>query len=50
MAAFVKFYLDNVADLAVKAKYVAPTADDLKANQDDLSPTPAPAEAKAPAA
>jgi phosphate transport system substrate-binding protein len=36
VAAFVKFYLEHVADLATKAMYVAPTAEDIKANQDAL--------------
>ncbi len=36
VAAFVKFYLENVADLATRAKYVAPTADDIKANKATL--------------
>ena len=35
-AAFVKFYLENVADLATKAKYVPPTAEDIKANKETL--------------
>ncbi len=34
---FVKYYLDNVADLATRAKYVAPTPEDRAANQDALS-------------
>ena len=34
---FVKYYLDNVADLATRAKYVAPTAEDQAANQAALS-------------
>ena len=33
VAAFVKYYLDNVADLATRAKYVAPTAEDIKATR-----------------
>jgi phosphate transport system substrate-binding protein len=36
VAAFVKFYLDNVTDLATKAKYVAPTEDDRNANKATL--------------
>ncbi len=35
-AAFVKFYLENVSDLATKAKYVPPTAEDIKANKETL--------------
>jgi phosphate transport system substrate-binding protein len=38
VADFVKYYLDNVADLAKKAGYVAPTADDIAANQAVLTP------------
>ena len=38
VARFVKYYLDNVAELATKAKYVAPTAEDLKANADAAKP------------
>ena len=34
VAAFVKYYLDNAADLATRAKYVAPTAEDIRANQE----------------
>jgi phosphate transport system substrate-binding protein len=33
VATFVKYYLDNIADLATKAKYVAPTAEDIKENE-----------------
>jgi phosphate transport system substrate-binding protein len=36
VAAFVKFYLEHVAELATKAKYVSPTEDDLKANKATL--------------
>ena len=36
-SAFVKYYLDNVADLATRARYVAPTAEDQAANQAALS-------------
>jgi phosphate transport system substrate-binding protein len=36
VSAFVKFYLEHVADLATKAKYVAPTEDDRKANKETL--------------
>ncbi len=36
VAAFVKYYLGHVAELAVKAKYVAPNAEDLKANEATL--------------
>ncbi len=36
VAAFVKYYLENVSDLATKAKYVPPTAEDLKANKETL--------------
>jgi phosphate transport system substrate-binding protein len=36
VAAFVKFYLENVADLATKAKYVAPTEEDRNANKATL--------------
>ena len=35
-AAFVKFYLENVSDHATKARYVAPTAEDIKANKEAL--------------
>jgi phosphate transport system substrate-binding protein len=46
VAAFLKFYLDNITDLATKGGYVAPTAEDQAANQSAL-----PAEVKsAPAA
>jgi phosphate transport system substrate-binding protein len=38
VAAFVKFYLENIADLATKARYVPPTADDIKANKDAMKP------------
>ena len=38
VAAFVKYYLDNVADLATKAKYVAPTPDDIKENEVTAKP------------
>ncbi len=31
-----KYYLDHVADLATRASYVAPTADDLEANKATL--------------
>jgi phosphate transport system substrate-binding protein len=34
---FVKYYLDNVAELATRARYVAPTAEDQAANQAALS-------------
>jgi phosphate transport system substrate-binding protein len=36
VAAFVKYYLEHVADLAVKAEYVAPTEEDQKANKATL--------------
>ena len=36
VAAFVRFYLENVSDLATKAKYVPPTAEDIKANKETL--------------
>ena len=36
-SAFVKYYLDNIADLATRARYVAPTAEDQAANQAALS-------------
>ena len=36
-AAFVKYYLENVAKLATKAGYVAPTAEDQAANQKALA-------------
>jgi phosphate transport system substrate-binding protein len=45
VAAFVKFYLENVADLATRSKYVAPTAEDIKANRETLGGV----DAKAPA-
>jgi phosphate transport system substrate-binding protein len=38
VAAFLKYYLDNVAKLAKEAGYVAPTAEDLAANQQALAP------------
>ena len=44
---FVKYYLDNVADLATKAKYVAPTAEDRAANLGALSAAGSPATATA---
>jgi len=37
VAGFVKYYLDNVAELAAKAGYVAPTADDIAANTKALA-------------
>ena len=43
VAAFVKFYLENVADLATKAKYVAPTDEDRKANKEALDSATKPA-------
>jgi phosphate transport system substrate-binding protein len=49
VAAFVKFYLENVADLATKARYVAPTSEDVKANKEALDSASKPAE-KAPSA
>lgn len=36
VAAFVKYYLDHAADLATRARYVAPTAADLEANKATL--------------
>jgi phosphate transport system substrate-binding protein len=36
VAAFVTYYLDHVAEVAPKAKYVAPTAEDIKANKEAL--------------
>ncbi len=39
VAEFLKYYLDNVATLAEKGGYVAPTADDIAANQKALSST-----------
>jgi phosphate transport system substrate-binding protein len=36
VSAFVKFYLEHVADLATKAMYVAPTEEDQKANKETL--------------
>ena len=36
VAAFVKFYLENIADLATRAKYVPPTAEDARANKETL--------------
>jgi phosphate transport system substrate-binding protein len=36
VAAFLKFYLDHIADLATKGGYVAPTAEDRAANQSAL--------------
>jgi phosphate transport system substrate-binding protein len=45
--AFVDYYLANVADLAKKAKYVAPTVDDIKGNAAEVNPVEGkPAEAK----
>jgi len=38
VAAFVKYYLENVADLATRAKYVAPTAEDIQANEAAAKP------------
>ena len=35
-SAFVKFYLENISDLATRAKYVPPTAEDIKANRETL--------------
>jgi phosphate transport system substrate-binding protein len=51
VAAFLKYYLENVAKLSEKALYVAPTAEDQAANQKALaglsaSPTPSPTPAK----
>jgi phosphate transport system substrate-binding protein len=40
VSAFVKYYLENVAKLAEKAGYVAPTADDRAANEKALSAAP----------
>jgi phosphate transport system substrate-binding protein len=37
VSAFLKYYLENVAALTEKAGYVAPTADDLAANQKALA-------------
>jgi phosphate transport system substrate-binding protein len=34
---FLRYYLDNVADLATRARYVAPTAEDQAANRAALS-------------
>ena len=42
VASFVKYYLDNIATLAQKAGYVAPTDEDRAANKKALDPTPAP--------
>ncbi len=36
VAKFVRYYLDHIAELAVKAKYVAPTGEDVKANKATL--------------
>jgi phosphate transport system substrate-binding protein len=41
VAGFLKYYLSNVAELAVKARYVAPTPDDLAANHEAWSEAPA---------
>lgn len=49
VAAFVKFYLDHITDLATRGGYVPPTAEDVKANQAAM-PAEADAKAKAPAA
>jgi hypothetical protein len=35
----VDYYLANVAELATKAKYVAPTSDDIKANAAEAKPS-----------
>jgi phosphate transport system substrate-binding protein len=40
VAAFLKFYLDNVASIAERAGYVAPTADDQAANRAALTAAP----------
>ncbi len=45
VSAFVKYYLENVSELATQAKYVAPTPEDIKANAAELKsvePKPAP--------
>ncbi len=36
VAAFVKYYLEHISDLAIKAKYVSPTDEDQKANKATL--------------
>ena len=41
VAAFVKYYLDNIAELATQAKYVAPTPEDIKANEAEAKPVEA---------
>ena len=38
VAAFVKYYLDNAADLAARGRSVPPTADDIKANEASAKP------------
>jgi phosphate transport system substrate-binding protein len=38
VAAFLKFYLDNIASIAERAGYVAPTAEDQAANRAALDP------------
>jgi phosphate transport system substrate-binding protein len=38
VAAFVTYYLDHVADLATRARYVAPTAADIQANAQTARP------------
>jgi len=44
---FVDYYLENVADLATKARYVAPTPEDIKANAAEANPAEAkPVESK----
>jgi phosphate transport system substrate-binding protein len=41
VAAFVKYYLENVAELATQARYVAPTPEDVKANEAEAKPAEA---------
>jgi hypothetical protein len=38
VAAFVKYYLDHIEELAKSAKYVPPTEEDRAANQKALAP------------
>ena len=46
-AQFVKYYLDNVGELATKAKYVSPTDEDKAANAGAMTPGGATPAAKA---
>jgi phosphate transport system substrate-binding protein len=46
---FVDYYLENVARLATEARYVAPTADDIKSNAAEANPAEAKPEEVKPA-